>query len=104
VSNNSGDRKWRVPSEVELLWHRWGDQYVVFNSASGDTHLLDGASREGLLCLQERALDQSELSRHLAARLELAADEQVQRYAARLLERLAKLGLIEPADPEAIPP
>jgi PqqD family protein of HPr-rel-A system len=32
---------WRLSEGVTLSWRCWGDEAVVFNVASGQTHLLD---------------------------------------------------------------
>lgn len=35
---------WRIAPGQQLLSRCWDDEYVVFNSLSGDTHLLDSDS------------------------------------------------------------
>jgi PqqD family protein of HPr-rel-A system len=45
--------KWVVPEWVRLQWRRWDDEYVVFNTASGHTHVLNGLAAKTLKQLQE---------------------------------------------------
>jgi PqqD family protein of HPr-rel-A system len=87
--------KWRLSPGAVLTWRSWGDEYVVFNAQTGDTHLLDTVGREGLLCFEEACLDQAEICRRLATRLEIEPDEQLGDYVGKLLARFSQLGLVE---------
>lgn len=67
---------------------------VVFNRASGGTHLLDAFSAAALRLVAERPLEVAALSRQLAADSG-AAEEAVSARLAEVLERLRTLGLAE---------
>jgi PqqD family protein of HPr-rel-A system len=45
-----------MPGQL-LRSRQWGDEFVVYNDLSGDTHLLDSAAMDFLLQLQARAAD-----------------------------------------------
>jgi PqqD family protein of HPr-rel-A system len=32
---------WHVPASTRLCWRNWGDEYIVYNAASGQTHYLN---------------------------------------------------------------
>lgn len=67
---------------------------VVFNRASGGTHLLDAFSAAALRLVAERPLEVAALSRQLAADSG-AAEEAVSARLSEVLERLRTLGLAE---------
>ncbi len=48
------DRRWGLPEDVGLLWKSWDEEVIVFNQASGQTHLLDALSAEVLRELEQR--------------------------------------------------
>jgi PqqD family protein of HPr-rel-A system len=61
---------WRLMPGQRLRSHSWdGEQFVLYNNLSGDTHLLDAAAIEVLNALQPGAADAAAL----AAALELDA-------------------------------
>lgn len=67
---------------------------VVFNRASGGTHLLDAFSAAALRLVAEGPLEVAALSRQLAADSG-AAEEAVSARLSEVLERLRTLGLAE---------
>ena len=75
-----------VWQSAPLLMHAWADETVVFQRESGDTHLVDGFAARVLLCLQEGALDETDL----AARLGVEAGTDF----TDMLGQLAASGLI----------
>ena len=91
-------RRYRVRPVPPLVWRIWGDQSVVFDEASGDTHLLDAVGREAMDCLSVRSHSAGWLSTALAARLDVPDDGVLQAYVDRLLLQLDELGLIEIVD------
>ncbi len=52
---------WTVPKDAGLEWRRWGRFYVVYNPASGNTHLLNDLSARVLSSLETRASTLEEL-------------------------------------------
>ena len=78
-----------------MIWKDWGDESVVFDSRSGETHLLDLPTREALRCFELEAHDHPGLSKALAARLEIDVDAELEHYVTQLITRLDSLGLID---------
>lgn len=52
---------WRLVPGQALLHHGAGDEHLVFNDLSGDTHLLDTRAMEVLRALQAGPLTRAEL-------------------------------------------
>ena len=86
----------RARSSRELVWRLWGEEYVLFDTASGDTHLLDRLVYEGISALQSESLDPPGLARALAVRFQIDEDADLRVYATKLLCRLDELGLVDP--------
>lgn len=86
---------WTLVEPCELHWRCWDGQYVVFNSASGDTHLLHFAAGEALKLIEQSPSDASKVCAQLADRLETPPGAELSAQVDRLLRELAELGLIE---------
>jgi PqqD family protein of HPr-rel-A system len=81
----------------EFAWRRLDDRLVVYDEATGDTHLLTEAAADVLLALLDRpaGLDAAELARVLAASAwSNDGDDGAARQAGDVLDRLAALGLV----------
>ena len=88
---------WRLCEVVTLLWLSWDDEFVVFNIAANQTHLLDAFSAAVLKQLEASPKTLEALTGHFAA--ELGADpEKVSRRLEEACARFAELGLIERLD------
>lgn len=57
---------WRTIADGTLHFRHWDDEVVVYNSLSGDTHLLDEAAARLLLKLQPMPADVEGLAAALA--------------------------------------
>lgn len=88
------DHKWRVIPGQALHHYVWDEQYVVFNTLSGDTHLLGAGSMQLLAALADVPSGTAALSARLQAELQL--DEQEIGEIPLMLDELYKLALIEP--------
>jgi len=86
---------WRAIRGFELYWHAWDNEFVVYHSGSGDTHLLNLLAATALQSLQQAPADLSELTAQIASRHGLEIDEDFQRSMEELVTELARLGLIE---------
>lgn len=95
MTATTGNPRWGVPADHPPLWRVWGEESLVFNPRSGDTHLLDFAAAAGLRCLEEQPRDFDELLRALAARLDVEVDDQLAEYARQLVVHLQTVGLVE---------
>lgn len=87
-------RSWKT---TKLAWKSWGDDVVVFNFSSGDTHLLNPVAAQALKILEQKPLNTHELSQQLASSDRLPTDEQLTAHVEDLLSKLDEMGLIEPA-------
>ena len=90
---SAGAPAWRLAPLVALHWRRWGDEWVVFDVGSGQTHKIDTLTAMTLMVLESGPSDppaiESAIARELALDDEAAAD-----VASRLSELLAGLGRI----------
>ena len=98
----SNPRSWRLCARGgELAWRQWHGDLVVFNPISGATHLLDIVGGEVLRALMEGPARADDLARRIAKLLDVACDGKTLAAADRILENLDRLGLAEPAGPDA---
>jgi PqqD family protein of HPr-rel-A system len=81
---------------VSLAWREWDpEEAVVFNRASGRTHLLDAFSAAALRALSEQPQDIATLSHDLVAQSGAPEDSVTVRLR-QVLNTLRELGLAEP--------
>ena len=90
--------QWRVLSDLALHIRSWDDEFVVYNSLSGDTHLLGSVAAHILLKLQQAPSDAIVLAESLAPQLQagIEMDNELVDQITRLLEDLHTLALVEP--------
>ena len=89
------DARWKVNPKFPLQWQVWDDEFVVYNTGSGDTHLLDPVAAEVLQSLEKKTADLSELAGRVSASIEIEPDSKFSDYLEQLLSDLHKLGLIQ---------
>ncbi|CAN7661248.1 HPr-rel-A system PqqD family peptide chaperone [Pseudoduganella sp. LjRoot289] len=83
---------WRLTPGQQLRHRSWdGEDFVLYNNLSGDTHLLDAAAIEVLSALQRGAAGAASLASTL--QLEDGADSAA--LLAGMLADLRKLSLVE---------
>jgi PqqD family protein of HPr-rel-A system len=87
---------WRVSRGCKLLWKRWDDEFIVFNSGSRDTHLLDCLTGLVLKAIEEAPSTLTDLKCILSAMPGVDVQQDTHHYLLDLLTRLDDLGLIEP--------
>jgi len=100
VQESSSVRRetWRVIRSHELLWRSWdSDEFVVYHTGSGETHLLNAAAAEVLRLLGSAELTRDELIGLSAASYEVEPDDQLRANIDKILGDFDELGLIEPA-------
>ena len=88
--------KWRVTVGCDLLWRFWDGEFVVFNTGSGDTHVLDAFSGEVLKSIQQQPASAAEIAICLADSLALTLEEVPLERITEVLTEFHTLGLIEP--------
>lgn len=92
----AGNRVWGITPGCKLFWRSWDGEHIVYNSGSGDTHLLDSLAAEALRRLERAPATPAELESWAAADVEADSVPEIPGYIARLLGQLHALGLIEP--------
>lgn len=85
----------RLRARATLVWRTWGDEVVVYDPDSGDTHLLDTVGGAVLGCLQAEPLAIEACCAGLADRLGIDDDPALRRYVTDLVAQLERLGLID---------
>jgi PqqD family protein of HPr-rel-A system len=88
--------RWRVAAASDLHWRHWDDEFVVFNTASGQTHLLNPLGATALRLL-ETPLSVESLCEHLAEVHSIEIDAELQRAVYELVQEMDRIGLIDPA-------
>jgi PqqD family protein of HPr-rel-A system len=78
------------------LWKTWGEESIVFNESSGNTHLLNPTAAKILSIVQSQPSSAEEISLKIASESGLGADEKILQGVDVVLETLDNLGLIEP--------
>ena len=89
-------KMWRVPEDWRLEWRHWGALHVVYNPASGDTHLLNAIPAYVLRSLETKARTIEEL-KDLAFNFHQTTDDALSSDIEALVTELDDLGLIAPA-------
>lgn len=79
-----------------LLWRFWGNDLVVYNSVSGNTHVLTPAAGEVLKLLENRPQSPTEIAQAISSAVGVSLDEEIMREVHSLLTSLDELGLIRP--------
>jgi PqqD family protein of HPr-rel-A system len=90
-------KRWSVPKGNELAWRIWDDEFLVYNTASGQTHHLNLLAGEALRSLEAEPARTNELVRRLASQFEIAEDSAPLQTIDRLIRELDELGLIAPS-------
>jgi PqqD family protein of HPr-rel-A system len=93
------DATWRLPKGVSLLWQWWDEgEVIVFNRASGQTHLLDAFSAAVLRQIETSSSTTLELRQYFAIGFGLDEAGLSERLDA-VCRRFDQLGLAEPDMP-----
>ncbi len=89
--------QWRWAAGVSLTFYAWQEEpfVLVFQPASGDTHLLDRLSGEVLCLLGCQPRTMQEVWQQLLAQTGLAAEELPLDRLEKILGQLEQLELIE---------
>jgi PqqD family protein of HPr-rel-A system len=83
--------------DAELCTQAFGDQVVVYNDRSGDTHLIGPAQSQVLDRLRRGPASVAEIAQSLYQSLGLTPDDVPETEIERMLAALHALVLIEPA-------
>lgn len=77
-----------------LCWEHWGEESLLFDRRSSQTHLLTAMTTECLLLLQDGDLDLDQLADKLGERFQSAPEQAVREQIRQMLLTLSELGLI----------
>jgi len=77
-----------------LCWEHWGEESVLFDRRSSQTHLLTAMATECLLLLQDAGLDLDQLAEKLGERFQPAPEQAAREQIRQMLLTLSELGLI----------
>ena len=90
-------RIWRLSACARLHWLVFEENHILFNAASGQTHILNELGAAIVHLLENAALTPAEVSRQLVAQYaELSLTPELHAAIDGLLVELDTLGLIEP--------
>ena len=89
---------WKSVDPSTLQWRSWGDDHVVYDDGSGDTHRLDAEAAAVLRRLTEGPASGSELVAELAAELEIEPNQDLMSHIELILAKFKLLRLIELAE------
>ncbi len=83
------------PNQQDWLFRAWGDDAVVFNCASGDTHYLKPLTLALYqTCCQNPGLNESEIVSLLVASMPGQIEDDFQNMASEALASLQRIGLL----------
>lgn len=83
----------RLNTETHLHWRHWDNDYLVFDLATGRTHVLDTFTAGVLLAIEEGACNQSEVLARVCASMPVDVITDV---LPSILGELIKSSLIQP--------
>ncbi|WP_274595964.1 HPr-rel-A system PqqD family peptide chaperone [Rhodoferax sediminis] len=86
---------WHLNELASLHWRCWGDEWVVFDAGSGQTHQMDTLTAATLLAVEACAGCIDQLVSRIASELTVTNDHELSNAVRGVLERLATTGLIE---------
>jgi PqqD family protein of HPr-rel-A system len=86
---------WKILEEDTLHWEQWGKQYALYDSLSGETHLLPEFSARVLQQLSVRPRTAGVLAKVLCEGSNEVCDPAFIKQVSRLLVQLQAAGLIE---------
>jgi PqqD family protein of HPr-rel-A system len=94
--NEYAHNQWAVPKQVRLLWRLWNDEYIVFNPASGHTHLLNLIAGEALKALEQSPGSSTDVMERISGAIGVEPSAELLGHLSKLIAEFDELGLIEP--------
>ena len=86
---------WRIPADQKILWRHWEGDYVIFNSLSGETHILDIVSGKVLKRIMNGPSTTEDIRSEIGDFLEVRNDSELARAVDKILNGLEDTGLVE---------
>ena len=92
------DKQWQLTPGFNPVSCVWGEEAVVYDKFSGDTHLLDTLSLLLLEHLAHNSSSESGLIAVVATDLELEHDAELLKFVRARLDALVRLGIVQGAE------
>ncbi len=86
---------WHIPAGQEILWRHWEGDYVIFNSLSGETHILDITSGKVLKRIMKGPSTTEGIRSEIGDFLEVRNNSELARAVDKILSGLEDAGLVE---------
>lgn len=87
--------RWRTIRDDAFLFRAWDDEVVIYNSLSGDTHIIDRTAAQILQTLQQTPSDVGTLAQLVAAELQCEPGDELSQDIESVLSDMAALSLVE---------
>lgn len=90
--------QWRILPDIKLHWYSWGDEFSVYHSGSGDTHLIDLTTANVVKELGRctiAGIGTDELAQIIAATDGVDCDQALIQHIEQMLDSLHQLNIIE---------
>jgi PqqD family protein of HPr-rel-A system len=89
---------WSLNSLASLHWREFGDEWAVFDVASGQTHWLDGLSAAVLMRIQDGPATAIEIADFVQS-LGIQSTDELKKQIIGIASQLRTIGLVELACP-----
>ncbi len=86
---------WRIPTDQEIFWRHWEGDYVVFNSLSGETHILDITDGKVLRRIMNGPATTEDIRSEIGEFLKVRNDAELACAVDKILHNLEDAGLVE---------
>jgi PqqD family protein of HPr-rel-A system len=83
------------PKESLVCCRFWEDECVVYNQATGETHLIDGIGAEVFKLISEKTATRTQLLQNIHSVFEWEIDFDVEGFLDNLILQYQKLGLLD---------
>ena len=90
---------WSLNRDSGLVWTSWGEEHILFQSSSGETHYLNATAASVLRGLSQAPGALDDVCRQTEISGGTSPDEGLLRQVAALLARFDELGIIERTEP-----
>ena len=87
---------WHIVQGVDLLIEQWGDDAVVYNPLSGETHQMNDFSVSVLEQMLQKHFTVDSLIEEVCRSFELENNAEIKNILTQLVDNFDKIGLIEP--------
>jgi len=86
---------WRLNPECSLHYRHWGNEWVVFDTGSGQTHQMDTVAAVALMCCENGWISLPDMIAGVMADLDLPCADVLVAILPPLLDQFAALEILE---------